>query len=132
MIKVRPEEITQLIKKQLSDYESKVEVAETGSVITVGDGVAKVFGLRNAMAGELVEFDGGVSGMVLNLEEDSAGIAVLGDDTSIKEGSPVKRTNRIVQVPVGEELLGRVVDVLGNAIDGKGDIRAKNFRRIEI
>lgn len=132
MIKVRPEEITQLIKKQLSDFESKVEVAETGSVITVGDGVAKIHGLSNAMAGELVDFGNNVSGMVLNLEEDSVGVAILGDDTQIKEGSTVKRTNKIVQVPVGEELLGRVVNVLGEAIDGKGDLRAKHFRRIEV
>ncbi len=132
MIKVRPEEITQLIKKQLSDFESKVEVSETGSVISVGDGVAKVHGLTNVMAGELVEFTGGVTGMVLNLEEQSVGIAILGDDTQIKEGGTVKRTNKIVQVPVGEELLGRVVNVLGEPIDGKGETRAKNYRRIEI
>lgn len=132
MNKVRPEEITQLIKRQLSNFENKIEVAETGSVINVGDGVAKIYGLANAMAGELVEFDNGVVGMVLNLEDENVGVAILGDESAIKEGSNVKRTNRIVQVPVGEELLGRVVDVLGNPIDGKGDVRVKNFRRIEV
>ena len=132
MNKIRPEEITQLIKKQLADYENKIEVAETGSVITVGDGVAKIYGLSNVMAGELVEFDNNVVGMVLNLEDESVGVAILGDDSLIREGSTVKRTNRIVQVPVGEDLLGRVVDVLGNPIDGRGEIRTKNFRRVEV
>jgi F-type H+-transporting ATPase subunit alpha len=132
MIKIRPEEITQLIKRQLADYEKKVEVAETGTVIAVGDGVAKIYGLENAMAGEMVDFGSGVTGMVLNLEEETVGVAILGDDTIIKEGSTVKRTNKIVQVPVGEELLGRVVNALGLPIDGKGEIRAKNHRKIEI
>ena len=132
MIKIRAEEITQLIRKQLADYEKKVEVAETGTVISVGDGVAKIYGLENAMAGELVDFGNNVSGMVLNLEEETVGVAILGDDTIVKEGSSVKRTNKIVQVPVGEELLGRVVNALGLPIDGKGELRAKNFRKIEI
>lgn len=132
MIKIRPEEITQLIKRQLADYEKKVEVAETGTVISVGDGVAKIFGLENAMAGEMVDFGNNVSGMTLNLEEETVGVAILGDDTLIKEGSTVKRTNKIVQVPVGEELLGRVVNALGLPIDGKGEIRAKNYRKIEV
>jgi F-type H+-transporting ATPase subunit alpha len=132
MIKVRPEEITQLIKKQLADFESKVEVSETGSVIAVGDGVAKIHGLNNAMAGELVQFSDGTTGMVLNLESEVVGVAVLGDETAIKEGSQVKRTNKIVQVPVGEELLGRVVNVLGEPVDGKGELRAKNHRRVEV
>lgn len=132
MIKIRPEEITQLIKRQLADYEKKIEVAETGTVISVGDGVAKIYGLENAMAGELVDFGNNVSGMVLNLEEETVGVAVLGDDTLIKEGSTVKRTNKIVQVPVGEELLGRVVNALGIPLDGKGELRAKQTRKIEI
>lgn len=132
MIKIRPEEITQLIKRQLADYEKKIEVAETGTVISVGDGVAKIYGLENAMAGELVDFGQNVSGMVLNLEEETVGVAILGDDTLIKEGSTVKRTNKIVQVPVGEELLGRVVNALGIPIDGKGEIRTKNYRKIEV
>ena len=132
MIKIRPEEITQLIKRQLADYEKKVEVAETGTVISVGDGVAKIFGLENVMSGEMVDFGNNVSGMTLNLEEETVGVAILGDDTLIKEGSTVKRTNKIVQVPVGEELLGRVVNALGIPIDGKGEIRAKNYRKIEV
>src|SRR5689334_12399069 len=132
MIKIRPEEITQLIKRQLADYEKKVEVAETGTVISVGDGVAKIYGLENAMSGEMVDFGNSVSGMVLNLEEETIGVAILGDDTLIKEGSSVKRTNKIVQVPVGEELLGRVVNAIGLPIDGRGEIRAKNYRKVEI
>src|SRR5438874_4620565 len=103
---IRPEEITQILKAQLASFEKRLDVSETGSVVTVGDGVAKVYGLEKAMAGELVDFGGGVSGMVLNLEEESVGIAVLGDDTLIKEGSSVKRTGKIVQVPVGDALLG--------------------------
>ncbi|MGE4232152.1 MAG: F0F1 ATP synthase subunit alpha [Bacteriovoracia bacterium] len=131
-MKIRPDEISQLIKQSLADYEKKIEVAETGTVISVGDGVAKVYGLENAMAGEMVDFGGGVSGMVLNLEEQTVGIATLGDDTKIKEGSSVKRTNKIAQVPVGEALLGRVVNAIGEPIDGKGELKAKDFRRIEI
>lgn len=139
--KIRPDEITQLIKRQLSDYEKKLEVAETGTVISVGDGVAKIYGLENAMAGELVAFEnvsGGdansanISGMVLNLEAETVGVAILGDDTLIKEGSTVKRTRRIVQVPIGEEVLGRVVNGLGVPVDGKGDIKSKQYRKIEI
>ncbi|MBI2605463.1 MAG: F0F1 ATP synthase subunit alpha [Deltaproteobacteria bacterium] len=132
MNKIRAEEITQLIKRQLTGYEKKIEVAETGTVITVGDGVAKVYGLENAMAGELVDFGNNVSGMILNLESETVGIAILGDDTLIKEGSAVKRTNKIVQVPVGEEILGRVVNAIGVPIDGKGEIKAKHYRRVEI
>jgi F-type H+/Na+-transporting ATPase subunit alpha len=132
MVQIRPEEITQILKNQLMDFEKKLDVSETGTVVTVGDGVAKVFGLEKAMAGELVDFGGGVSGMVLNLEEAGVGIAVLGEDTLIKEGSTVKRTGKIVQVPVGEELLGRTVNALGIPIDGKGDIKAKESRRVEI
>lgn len=104
MIKIRPEEITQLIKRQLADYEKKVEVAETGTVIAVGDGVAKIYGLENAMAGEMVDFGQNVSGMVLNLEDETVGVAILGDDTLIKEGATVKRTNKIVQVPIRDGL----------------------------
>ncbi|MGK5083649.1 F0F1 ATP synthase subunit alpha [Bdellovibrionota bacterium FG-1] len=131
-MQIRPEEITQILKSQLTNFEKKLDVSETGTVVAVGDGVAKVYGLDKAMAGELVDFGGGVSGMVLNLEEESVGIAILGDDTRVKEGSIVRRTGKIVQVPVGEELLGRVVNALGQAIDGKGDIAAKNFRKVEI
>src|SRR5271156_2474169 len=131
-MQIRPEEITQILKTQLSSFEKRLDVSETGTVGTVGDGVAKVYGLEKAMAGELVDFGSSVKGMVLNLEEESVGIAILGDDTLVKEGSTVKRTNQIVQVPVGEELLGRVVNALGVPIDGKGDLNAKEFRRVEI
>src|ERR1700756_1562094 len=131
-MQIRPEEITQILKTQLSNFEKRLDVSETGTVVTVGDGVAKVFGLEKAMAGELVDFGGNVKGMVLNLEEESVGIAILGDDTLVKEGSTVKRTNQIVQVPVGEELCGRVVNALGQPIDGKGDLKAKTFRKIEV
>src|SRR4051794_34036551 len=112
MVQIRPEEITQILKAQLADFEKKLDVSESGTVVSVGDGVAKVYGLEKAMAGELVDFGGGVSGMVLNLEEEGVGIAILGDDTQVKEGSPVRRTGKIVQVPVGEQLLGRVVNAL--------------------
>jgi F-type H+-transporting ATPase subunit alpha len=131
-MQIRPEEITQILKSQLASFEKKLDVSETGTVVAVGDGVAKVFGLEKAMAGELVDFGGGVSGMVLNLEEESVGIAILGDDTLIKEGSTVKRTNKIVQVPVGEALLGRVVNALGVPIDGKGELKTSTYRKIEI
>src|ERR1700756_626046 len=131
-MQIRPEEITQILKTQLSNFEKRLDVSETGTVVTVGDGVAKVFGLEKAMAGELVDFGGSVKGMVLNIEEESVCIAILGDDTLVKEGSTVKRTNQIVQVPVGEELCGRVVNALGLPIDGKGDLKTKNFRKVEI
>ncbi len=131
-MQVRPEEITQILKTHLANFETKLEVSETGSVLSVGDGVAKIYGLEKAMAGEMVEFPGGVMGMVLNLESESVGVAILGDYTQIKEGSTVKRTGRIVQVPVGEALLGRVVNALGVAIDGKGDISSKEMRKVEI
>ena len=127
------EEISSIIKSQIEDYEQRVEVTETGSVISVGDGIARVYGLENAMAGELIEFQNGVYGMVLNLEEDNVGIAILGDDTEIVEGDEAERTGRVVDVPVGEELLGRVVNPLGQPIDGKGPIGdTENRRRIEV
>ncbi len=131
-MQIRAEEITQILKSQLADFEKKLDVSETGSVISVGDGVAKVYGLEKAMAGELVDFGHNVSGMVLNLEEEAVGVAILGEDAIIKEGGTVKRTGKIVQVPVGEELLGRVVNALGVPVDGKGDLNAKNYRRVEI
>lgn len=131
-MQIRPEEITQILKTQLTQFDKKLDVSERGTVVTVGDGVAKVYGLDKAMAGELVDFGGGIYGMVLNLEENCVGIAILGDDTQIKEGSTVKRTNKIVQVPVGEELLGRVVNALGVPIDGKGELNAKHHRKVEV
>ena len=131
-MQIRPEEITQILKTQLKDFDKKLDISETGSVISVGDGVAKIYGLEKALAGELVDFGQGVFGMVLNLEEESVGVAILGDDTLIKEGSTAKRTGKIVQVPVGESLCGRVVNALGLPIDGKGDLNAKESRKIEI
>src|ERR1700744_1034861 len=131
-MQIRPEEITQILKIQLTHFEKRLDVSETGSVIAVGDGVAKIYGLEKAMAGELVDFGSSVFGMVLNLEERAVGVAILGDDTKVKEGSTVKRTGKIVQVPVGEALLGRVVNALGVTIDGKGELKAKNFRRVEV
>jgi len=131
-MQIRPEEITQILKSQLADFEKKLDISETGTVVSVGDGVAQVYGLDKVMAGELVDFGSDVFGMVLNLEEESVGIAILGEDKLIKEGSAVKRTNKIVQVPVGEALLGRVVNPLGIPIDGKGEIKTTEHRRIEI
>jgi F-type H+-transporting ATPase subunit alpha len=129
---IRAEEISEIIKSQISDYGRQVELAETGTVLSVGDGVAKVYGVENAMAMELLEFPHGILGMVLNLEADNVGVAVLGDVEHIKEGDVVKRTGRIAQVPVGDALLGRVVDGVGQPIDGKGSIDAKEFSRIEV
>ena len=129
---IRAEEISEIIKSQIKDYGRQVELAETGTVLSVGDGVAKVYGVDKAMAMELLEFPHGVLGMVLNLEEDNVGVAVLGDVEHIKEGDPVKRTGRIAQVPVGDALLGRVVDGVGQPLDGKGPIEAKEFGRIEV
>jgi len=129
---IRAEEITQIISKQIKDYEKKLDVSETGTVLSVGDGIARVYGVENVMAMELVEFPGGILGMVLNLETDNVGVAILGEDTHIKEGDIVKRTGRIAEVPVGEEVLGRVLDGTGAPIDGKGPIDAKQTRRIEM
>jgi F-type H+/Na+-transporting ATPase subunit alpha len=124
-------EIAELLKAQLANLDQRLDISETGTVLAVGDGVAKIYGLDNVMAGELIDFGNGVSGMVLNLEEMSVGATILGDETLIREGSTVKRTGKIVQVPVGEELLGRVVNALGQPIDGLGEIKAKNYRKVE-
>jgi len=129
---IRAEEISQIISKQIKDYEKKLDISETGTVLSVGDGIARVYGVQNAMAMELLEFPGGILGMVLNLEADNVGVAVLGEVTHIKEGDIVKRTGKIAQVPVGEEVLGRVLDGTGAPIDGKGPVEAKQFRRIEM
>jgi F-type H+-transporting ATPase subunit alpha len=131
-MELRAEEISRIIKEQITDYDKKVEISETGVVLSVGDGIARVYGLEKAMAMELVEFPGGILGLVLNLEEDNVGIAIMGDDTHIKEGDLVKRTGRIAQVPVGESVLGRVVSAVGEPIDGKGPIDAKETRRVEM
>ena len=129
---IRAEEISEIIKQQIADYQKEVQYSETGVVLSVGDGIARIYGLEKAMAGELVEFSGGLYGMVLNLEEDNVGASVLGEVTHIKEGDTVKRTGRIVEVPVGKEVLGRVVDALGQPLDGKGPIAMEETRRIEI
>ena len=129
---IRPEEITGIIKERIANFESRLQMNEIGTVLTIGDGVARVFGLKNVLAGELVEFESGVKGMVLNLETNNVGIVVLGDDASIKEGSTVKRTEKIVSVPVGNALLGRVVNAIGEPIDGAGEIVTKEFRNVEI
>ncbi len=131
-MEIKAEEISQIIKEQIKDFDKKVELSETGVVLSVGDGIARVYGLEKAMTMELVEFPGGILGLVLNLEEDNVGIAVMGDDANIKEGDTVKRTGKIAEVPVGEAVLGRVVDTTGAPIDGKGPIDAKEFRRVEV
>lgn len=128
---IRPDEISALIRKQIEQFEQKVQVSDTGIVLSVGDGIARIHGLDNAMAGELVEFSNGVYGMALNLEEDNVGIVVLGSVEGIQEGDEVKRTGRIVEVPVGDALLGRVVNPLGQPIDGKGPIETTTFRPVE-
>ncbi|MEK6626403.1 MAG: F0F1 ATP synthase subunit alpha [Bdellovibrionota bacterium] len=129
---LQPEEITSIIRERISNFESRLKVDEVGTVLTVGDGVARVFGLKNAMAGELVEFDTGTKGMVLNLETNNVGVAVLGDDPNVKEGSSVKRTEKIVEVPVGDALLGRVLNAIGEPIDGQGEIKSQQFRQVEL
>ncbi len=130
-VDVRPEEISAIIKKQLAGLDKEADVYEVGTVLQVGDGIARVHGLNSVMAGELVKFDSGATGMVLNLEEDSVGIVILGDDRAIKEGESVTRTQRIAEVPVGKELLGRVVNPLGEPLDGRGPINATEFIPIE-
>ena len=130
-MELRPEEITKIIRSQIKNYENKLEVSETGIVILVGDGIAKASGLEKCMAGELVEFPNGAYGMAQNLEEETVSIVILGDDNGIKEGDTVKRTGKVVSVPVGKNLIGRVVNALGEPIDGKGPIDAEGFRPIE-
>ena len=117
-MKIRADEISQILKQQIANYESRVSVAETGTILSVSDGIARIYGLENALAGELLEFPGGLAGMVLNLEEDNVGAAIFGSDTGIREGMEVKRTGRIVEIGVGPNTQGRVVDAIGNPIDG--------------
>lgn len=132
MVEIKVEEISELIKKQIVDFEKKVDVSEIGTVLSVGDGIARVYGLENAMASELLEFPNGVAGMALNLEEDVVGAVLFGEDTLIKEGDIVKRTGRIMEVPVGDALLGRVVNAIGQPIDGKGPIDTKETRKVDV
>jgi F-type H+-transporting ATPase subunit alpha len=132
-MEIRPAEISEILKKQIASFDTEANVAETGQVLSVGDGIARVFGLQNVMAGELVEFpSAGMRGMALNLEADNVGIVIFGDDRAIREGDTVSRTGRIVDVPVGKGLLGRVVDALGNPIDGKGPIVSDERRLVEV
>lgn len=128
---LRPEEISQVIKQQIRNYESNLDTVDIGSVIQVGDGIARIYGLKDCMAGELLDFGNDVYGMALNLEEDNVGCVLLGNEEGIKEGDTVKRTKRIVEVPVGNEMIGRVVNALGHPIDGKGAINADRFRPVE-
>jgi F-type H+-transporting ATPase subunit alpha len=131
-MEIRAEEISQIIRDQIKDYEKKVEVSETGTVLSVGDGIARVYGVEKAMAMEMLEFPGNIFGLCLNLEEDNVGVAIMGDDSKIKEGDTVKRTGRIAEIPVGEAVLGRVIDAVGQPLDGKGPINATEFRRVEM
>ncbi len=129
---IRAAEISSILKKQIKGFGKEAEVSEIGQVLSVGDGIARVYGLDNVQAGELVEFPGGITGMALNLEVDNVGIVIFGSDRDIKEGDTVKRTGNIVEVPVGKELLGRVVDPLGNPLDGKGPIKSKIMKQVDI
>jgi F-type H+-transporting ATPase subunit alpha len=130
-MEIKADEISRIIEQKISGFEREVNLQETGVIISIGDGIARIYGLENSMAGELLEFPHNITGMVLNLEEDNIGAVVFGEDYKIKEGDIVKRTGRIAQVPVGEAIIGRVVDALGNPIDGKGPIEAKEFRNVE-
>jgi len=130
-VSLRPEEITSVLRQEIEGFDLRTAVEDVGTVLTVGDGISRVYGLRNCMAGELLEFESGVRGMALNLEEENVGVVLMGDDTLVREGELVRRTGRIVEVPVGDEMVGRVVDALGNPLDGKGTIAAQRFRPVE-
>ena len=129
---IQPSEISKILKEEIKNFGSDSEISEVGQVLSIGDGIARIYGLDNVQAGEMVLFDDGTKGMALNLEDDNVGVVLFGSDANIKEGDTVKRTNAIVDVPVGKELLGRVVDALGNPIDGKGNINSENRSRIEV
>jgi F-type H+-transporting ATPase subunit alpha len=131
-MKIRADEISQILKQQIQNYDSRVAVSETGTILSVSDGIARIYGLRSALAGELLEFPGGVAGMVLNLEQDNVGAAIFGSDKGIREGMEVRRTGKIVEIGVGPAMQGRVVDALGNPIDGLGPIAAVEQRKVEI
>jgi F-type H+-transporting ATPase subunit alpha len=131
-MQIKADEISSIIKEKIKGFDKRVDVSETGSVIQVGDGIAKVYGLDGAMSGEMLEFPGNLFGIALNLEEDNVGVVLMGDDTGIKEGDPVKRTGRIAEIPVGEALMGRVVNAIGQPIDGKGPIKSTHTSRIEV
>src|ERR1700675_2524679 len=131
MAQIRADEIARVLRSEIENYEKAVNVSETGSVISVGDGIARIYGLERVMAGELIEFPHNVAGIALNLEEDQVGAVLLGEYQEIKEGDEVRRTGRIMSVPVGQGMIGRVVDALGKPIDGKGPIEKKGFNVIE-
>src|SRR5215813_5239700 len=129
---IQPSEISAILKREIRNFDAEAEVTEVGQVLSVGDGIARVYGLDQVKAGEMVEFPGGIRGMALNLETDNVGVVIFGEDRSIKEGDTVKRTGAIVDVPVGKGLLGRVVDGLGNPIDGKGPLTNVKRERVEV
>src|ERR1700742_1668692 len=129
---IQPAEISAILKREIENFGSEAQVSEVGQVLSVGDGIARVYGLDNVQAGEMVEFPGGIKGMALNLENDNVGVVIFGSDRDIKEGDTIKRTGAIVEVPVGKALLGRVVDALGNPIDGKGPIKADERKRVDV
>src|SRR4028119_2420139 len=129
---IRAAEISRVIRDQIANFDAEAQVSEVGTVLSVGDGIARIYGLDNVQAGEMIEFTGGIKGMALNLEADHGGAVIFGHDSAIKEGDTVKRTGTIVDVPVGRGLLGRVVDGLGNPIDGKGPIVAEARMRVEV
>src|SRR6201985_2516409 len=131
-MEIRAAEISAILKEQIANFGSEADVAEVGQVLSVGDGIARAYGLDNVQAGEMVEFPDGTKGMALNLETDNVGIVIFGDDRGIKEGDTVKRTKTIVEVPVGPGLLGRVVDGLGNPIDGKAPLENVEYKRVEV
>ena len=130
-MKIRPEEVSKIIKTEIENYKTSLDIASVGTVVEVGDGIARVYGLQNAMQGELLEFPNNVMGMVLNLEENNVGAVLLGDFSLIKEVDTVRSTGKITQVPAGEAMLGRVVDPLGNPIDGKGPVEESKYKEIE-
>src|ERR1041384_1791131 len=130
-MEIKADEITKIIREEIEEYRGGVEISEIGSVISVGDGIARVYGLEKAMSGELLEFPHGVMGLALNLEETQVGVVLLGDYTEIREGDQVKRTGRIMEVPVGEAMIGRVVDALAQPIDGRGPIVSDKFNPVE-
>src|SRR5919204_2172180 len=131
MAQIRADEISRVLRSEIENYEQAINVSETGSIISVGDGIARIYGLERVMAGELIEFPHNVSGIALNLEEDQVGAVLLGEYQEIKEGDEVRRTGRIMSVPAGEALIGRVVNALGQPIDGKGPIQTSKFNPVE-
>jgi len=131
MVSIRPDEISSILKQQIADYDKSVSVSNVGTVLQIGDGIARVYGLEKVMAGELVEFEDGTEGIALNLEDDNVGVVLMGEALGVQEGSTVKATGKIASVPVGEAMLGRVVNPLGQQIDGKGEMATTDSRLIE-